>query len=372
MKIPLSQPDIAKVDIDAVNAVLHTSQLALGPNLDEFENEMARYIGVSQAVAVNSGTSALHLLIRSLSIGRGDEVITTPFSFIASANCIFFESAKPIFVDIDHDTLCIDPELVKRAISPKSKAILGVDVFGHPADWPALEDIAGERDLVLIEDSAEALGSELGGRKCGSFGAAGIFGFYPNKQITTGEGGMIVTSDRRVAELSRSMANQGRGEGDGWLEHVRLGYNYRLDEMSAALGRAQLSRIEGIIEARQKVAEWYQQALAECGDVITQSVAEGVRMSWFVYVIRLSEGFTRDDRDRILERLREKGIGCRNYFAAIHLQPFYREKLGTCEGDFPVTDSVSARTIALPFYNRLTKQEVHTVAAALKDAIKQG
>jgi perosamine synthetase len=368
--IPLARPDVTEIEIQAVLEVLQSPYLALGPRKKAFEEEITKYVGVRYAVAVNSGTSALHLVVRALDIGPGDEVITTPFSFIASSNCILYEGAKPVFVDIDPRTLNIDPERVEGAITTRTKAILAVDVFGHPADWPALERIAEKHGLLLIEDSAEALGSELDGKRCGSFGNAGIFGFYPNKQITTGEGGVVVTDDPEVAALCHSMANQGRGEGGTWLNHVRLGYNYRMDEMSAALGLAQLSRIEEIIEARAKVAAWYTQALARVEGVEPPYVAPGVRMSWFVYVVRLAPEFSREDRDRIIEGLQAQGIGCRAYFEPIHLQPFYRELLGTKEGDFPITEAVATRTIALPFYNRLTKEQIEHVVDTLADLVR--
>ena len=369
--IPLAKSDIVESDVKAVLEVLRSSTLALGPKLDAFEKNIAEYVGVRHAVATNSGTSALHLILRALGIGSGDEVITTPFSFIASSNCILFERARPVFVDIDPNTLCIDPNQIEAAITPKTKAIIAVDVFGHPADWPALERIAHRHDLVLIDDSAEALGSELGGRRCGSSGDAGVFGFYPNKQITTGEGGVMLTNDTHIAALCRSMRNQGRGEENEWLKHVRLGYNYRMDEMSAALGLSQLSRIEEIIAARKQVADWYAAALKKVNGVEAPYVGSGVKMSWFVYVVRLSDAFSRTDRDRVMRGLRDAGIECRDYFSPIHLQPFYRESLGTKEGDFPVTESVAARTIALPFYNRLEKRQVEYVVDVLANVVRR-
>ena len=368
-RIPLARPEITEEDVEAVVSVLKTSRLSLGPKATEFERALADYAGVKHAVAVNSGTSALHLIVRSLGIGPGDEVITTPFSFIASTNCILFERARPVFVDIDPATLCIDPNLVEAAITERTKAILAVDVFGHPADWPALERIAERHGLLLIDDSAEALGSEIAGRRCGSFGDAGIFAFYPNKQITTGEGGMILTDDPNLASICRSMADQGRGDG-GWLSHVRLGYNYRLDELSAALGLSQLERIDEIIAARERVAGWYDEALSGIDGLILPRVAEGVRISRFVYVVRLDERFDRKDRDAILSGLSERGIGCRDYFQPIHLQPHIREAVGTGPGDFPVTEGISARTIALPFFTQLTKDGVGSVAASLAELIE--
>ena len=367
-RIPLSKPDVTSQDILAVNEVLSSTQLALGPKLKAFEQAMANYVDVGSAVAVNSGTSALHLIIRALGIGPGDEVITTPFSFVASTNCILMEGATPVFVDIESRTLCIDPELIEGAITPRTVAILAVDVFGHPADWHRLSQIAAEHNLVLIEDSAEALGSRLDGKSCGSFGRAAVFAFYPNKQITTGEGGMIASDDEDLAELCCSMANQGRGD-DRWLSHARLGYNYRLDEMSAALGLSQLARIEEIVAARAKVADWYLEGLKATDEIVLPRVADNVRMSWFVFVIQLSEAFTRENRDQTIAALRARDIGCRDYFQPIHLQPFIRERLGTARGQFPITEAVSDRTIALPFFPQMTREQVCVVFEALSEVL---
>jgi perosamine synthetase len=381
-RIPLAGHEIRDEDVEAVVAVLRSDRLSIGPQVRAFEEELADYVGVKHAVAVNSGTSALHLIVRALEIGEGDEVITTPFSFVASTNCVLFERARPVFVDIERRTLCIDPERIEAAITKRTRAILAVDVFGHPAawpaleriaerDWPALEAVAGRHGVDVIDDSAEALGSDLDGRRCGSFGWAGVFGFYPNKQITTGEGGMVVTNDPDVAVLCRSMADQGRGD-DGWLHHVRLGYNYRLDEMSAALGRSQLRRIEEIVEDRARVAGWYAQELADLDAVILPRVADRVKMSWFVFVVQLASDFDRADRDRVLRSLRDEGIGCRDYFQPIHLQPFIREALGTKPGDFPNTEYAGDRSIALPFFNRLSHEQVKVVAEALRRAVGRG
>ncbi len=370
--IPLARHDVRPEDVAAVVDVLKSDRLSLGPRTQAFERALAETIGVQHAVAVNSVTSALYLLVRAFEIGPGDEVITTPFSFIASTNCILFERATPVFVDIEPETLCIDPALVERAITPRTKAILAVDVFGHPAQLPALEKIARDHDLRFIEDSAESLGSSLDGRKCGSFGDAGIFGFYPNKQITTGEGGAIVTDDARIAELCRSMADQGRGAEEAWLHHVRLGYNYRLDEMSAALGLSQLARLREIVAARARVADLYLGALSDAEEIVLPKVAPGVGMSWFVFVVRLADRFSRADRDRVLAALARAGIGCRNYFEPIHLQPFIRKALGTGPGQFPVAEHVGDRTIALPFYPQMTQQEVSRVADALRSSLGRG
>ncbi|MCX6090102.1 MAG: DegT/DnrJ/EryC1/StrS family aminotransferase [Candidatus Atribacteria bacterium] len=331
MMIPLSRPEINQTDIQAVTDVLRTPFLSIGPRIGEFETMFSRYVGGKFAVGVNSGTSALHLIIRSLGIGPGEEVITTPFSFVASANCVLYEGARPVFVDIEEETLNIDPERIKGAIGERTRAILPVDVFGHPCEWDTILKMALEHGLSVIEDSCEALGSGYKGRKCGSFGVAAAFGFYPNKQITTGEGGMVVTDDPYIAELCRSMRNQGRGEDLSWLDHERLGYNYRLDEMSAALGISQLQRIEEIIEKRAKVAEEYSRRLQEIDEIITPQVRPEMKMSWFVYVVRLKNHI---DRDGVIEYLKGKDIASKPYFPPIHLQPFYREKFGFREGDF--------------------------------------
>ena len=391
MKIPLARPDITELERKAVLEVLNTPNLSLGPKLTEFEKKMASYAGVGYAVAVNSGTSALHLIIKALKIGEGDEVITTPFSFVASANCILMGGATPVFVDIDPQTLCLDPELVQAAITSRTVAILAVDVFGHPADWNRLEQIAEQHGLKLIEDSAEALGaewcsprSEVQGpkfrgqedlgysqwEKAGSFGDAAVFAFYPNKQITTGEGGMILTNNEEIANLCRSMANQGRGEGDGWLQHERLGYNYRLSDSNCALGIAQMERIDEILAKRERVAQLYNERLSDIDGVEIPYLSPEVKISWFVYVIRLSEEYTREDRDRILQELKARGIGCSNYFSPIHLQPFYRE-FGYKEGDFPITEQIAARTIALPFHNNLTEREIDYVVGNLGDMVNR-
>lgn len=369
--IPLAKPEISEEDVSAVERVMRSGRLSLGPEIAAFEKAIAAYVGVEHAVGVNSGTSALHLLIRSWKLGEGDEVVTTPFSFIASTNCILFERATPVFVDIDPVTLCLDPEQVEAAITPRTRAILAVDVFGHPADWRALQRVADAHGLILIEDSAEALGSEWSGRRCGSFGRAGVFGFYPNKQITTGEGGVIVTDDAALAELCRSLSDQGRGDG-GWLNHVRMGYNFRMDEMSAALGTSQLGRIETTIAARARVADGYLDALADFDAVVLPVVAPDVRMSWFVFVVRLADRFTRADRDRTLAALAERGIGCRDYFQPIHLQPFICDLLGTKRGDFPVTEAVGDRTISLPFFPQMRHGDVERVAEAVRSAVRSG
>lgn len=370
--IPLAKPDIGELEKRAVALVLESATLGLGPKLKEFEDTMAKYVGLPYAIAVNSGTSALHLLVRSMGIGKDDEVITTPFSFIASANCILYQQARPVFVDINPDTLNIDVAKIEEAITPRTKAILAVDVFSHPADWEALQVIASRHKLWLIEDSAESLGSTYRGKPCGSFGDGAIFAFYPNKQITTGEGGMIVTRHKDIAEKCRSMANQGRAVQDGkWLEHVQLGYNYRLDEMSAAMGAVQLERLPEFIKKRNQVASWYQEAFQDSKGLELPFVDSQCSLSWFVYVVRLPKHFTCNQRDLIIQKMSERSIRCSNYFLPIHLQPFYKETFGYKEMMYPVCEDIGSRTIALPFFNALTKEQVAYVAENLKALMKE-
>jgi len=365
-KIPLARPDITDLERKKVLGVLKTPYLSLGPKLKEFEEKIAKYIGVKYAIGVNSGTSALHLIIRALGFKEGDEVITTPFSFISSANCILYEKARPVFVDIDEKTLNIDVEKIEGKINKKTKAILAVDVFSHPADWDRLEKIAKKHNLFLIEDSAEALGSEYRGRKCGSFGDAAILSFYPNKQITTGEGGMVLTNNKRMADLCQSMANQGRKEENGkWLEHIRLGYNYRLAEMNCALGISQLERLNEIIKKREKIAKVYNKKLKNFSEIKIPYIAPDVKLSWFVYVIRLVKRFSQKKRNKIIQEMKRRGIQCSNYFQPIHLQPFYQKVFGYKMGDFPVCESVSQRTIALPFFNNLREKEIDFIVKSL-------
>ncbi len=369
MQIPLSSPDITVLERVAVLEVLKTPHLSLGPKLQEFEHKMATYVGVKHSVAVSNGTCGLHLIVKALGLKEGDEVITTPFSFAASSNCLLFERVKPIFADIDRQTLNIDVTQIESKITPKTKAILAVDVFGHPAEWDELERIARKHKLLLVEDSAEAIGAEYKGRKAGTFGQAAVFAFYPNKQMTTGEGGVILTNDETIAKLCRSLRNQGRGEGGAWLLHERLGYNYRLSEIHCALGIVQLERLEEMLRKRERVAQMYKERLQNLNDVKVPYVAPHVKISWFVYVIRLAERYTQVDRDRMLAGLRERGVGCSNYFSPIHLQPFYRECFGYKPGDFPVTEGVSARTIALPFYNALTSEQIDYIVAQLRELL---
>jgi len=320
-------------------------------------------------VAVNSGTSALHLIIRALEIGEGDEVITTPFSFIASANCLLFEKARPVFVDIDPLTLNLDTALIKEKINDRTRAILAVDAFGLPADYDKLEKLAARYNLKLIEDSCEALGAEYKGRKAGAFGAAGAFGFYPNKQITTGEGGVVVTDNKGLADLCSSMRNQGRGQKGEWLQHQRMGYNFRLSEINCALGIAQMHRIGELLRKREKVAGFYNRKLADWSEASIPCSVPYIKRSWFVYVIVLHDKYGVRERDIIIREMLNRGIHCGRYFTPIHLQPFYIKMFGYKNGDFPVTESIAARTIALPFYNNLSEREITLVVGNLKETV---
>lgn len=369
--IPLARPDITDLEREAVMRVLEGPVLSLGPEVERFESHLAKQAGVRHAVAVNSGTSALHLAVLGLGLKAGDEVITTPFSFVASSNCIIFVDAKPVFVDIDPKTLCIDPDQIEAAITPQTKAIIAVDVFGHPAEWDRLEEIAKRHGLGLIEDSAESIGTVYKGRNAGSFGDAAIFAFYPNKQMTTGEGGALLTDRDDIAQLARSMRNQGRGDGSGWLSHARLGFNYRISDINCALGSAQVQRLPELLAGRTRVAETYNRLLADVPEIETQQIAPDVDMSWFVYVVRLDTSFTRNQRDDILRLLRDRGIGCSNYFPCIHLEPFYRTEFGHAPGDFPVAESISDRSIALPFFGRMADEQIVRVVEELTAAISE-
>lgn len=369
MRIYLSRPDVTDKEIKAVCEVLGSPNLSLGPKVREFEQGFAAYIGRKYAVAVNSGTSGLFLCMLSLRIGPGDEVITTPFTFIASATSIMMAGARPVFVDIDPVSLNIDSAKIESKITARTRAILPVEIFGNPAGFDRVCEVARRHSLAVIEDSCEALGSVLNGKKVGTFGTMSVFAFYPNKQITTGEGGMILTDDENLADMCVSLRNQGRAKGSGWLSHTRLGYNFRLSDINCALGIVQLSRLEEIKARRRQVAKWYQEMLSGDGRLIVPAEAAGCDISWFVFVVRLAEGAAQEQRDGILEEMNNRGIQVGNYFPPVHLQPFMVEKFGYKSGDFPVTESVCSRTIALPFYNRLSKDDVAIVCRQLKKVL---
>ena len=369
MRIHLSRPDITEREIEAVCAVFRSSYLSLGPKLVEFEKAFAEYIGRKRAVAVNSGTSGLFLCMLATGVGQGDEVITTPFTFISSATSIMMVGARPVFVDIDPVSLNINAAKIEAKITDKTKAILPIEVFGNPAGFNDVCEVAQKHNLIVIEDSCEALGSVLNGKKAGAFGKMSVFAFYPNKQITTGEGGMILTDDDSLADMCVSLRNQGRGKGSGWLAHERLGYNYRLCDINCALGIVQLSRIDEIKAKRRRVAKWYQEMLAGDSRLIVPTEPSNCDMSWFVFVVRLADKFTRRQRDGVLEAMKNQQIQVGNYFPPVHLQPFISERFGYSKGDFPVTESVCKSTIALPFYNNLTKDEVVIVCRTLKEIL---
>ncbi|HZW05649.1 MAG TPA: DegT/DnrJ/EryC1/StrS family aminotransferase [Phycisphaerales bacterium] len=368
----MSRPDITEREIDAVSAVLRSGRLSIGPVLERFEHAVASYTGNDYAVGCNSGTSGLHMAMTALGVGPGDEVVTTPFSFIASANPILMVGATPVFVDICPRTLNMDPSKLEKAITPRTKAIVAVETFGNTAYMDQYAQIAARHEVTVVEDCCEALGCTLNGQQAGSFGRVGVFGFYPNKQITTGEGGMIVTRDKRLADLCRSLRSQGRPVGTtaspgtgNWLSHERLGYNFRMSEVNAALGVVQMERLAEIIAARQRVAEMYIRRLMHVDDLILPTVEEGSTHSWFVFVVRLAPSYSREDRDRIIAGLRRHEVGAADYFPCIHLQPFYRERFGFKPGDFGIAESVSQRTIALPFYNDLTSRDIDMVVQTL-------
>jgi perosamine synthetase len=369
MRIPLSAPDVTAAEVEAVSAVLRTSQLSLGPKLEEFEQAMARYVGASHAVAVSSGTSGLHLCMLALGVAAGDEVIVPSFTFIAAANAARYVGATPVFVDIDPRTLNLDPARIAEAITPRTRAIVVVHTFGCPAALAEILEIAGRHRLSVIEDACEALGAEFEGRRVGSFGDAGVFGFYPNKQITTGEGGVLVTGDPRIAALARKLRNQGRGAAGEWLEHEELGYNYRIAEVSCALGIEQLKRIEAILERRAAVAREYQRRLESHPDLELPAIALARRrISWFVYVVRLRAHRAASHRGKIVEAMAARGIACGRYFAPIHLQPAYRTQPHRCM-DLTQTELIAPRTLALPFFNRITGEQIEEVCRTLCEVL---
>ncbi len=384
-RIPMSSPDLTEAEREAVLSVLRTPSLSMGPYIRRFEAAFRERLSLPHAIAVNSGTAGLHLCVRAAGIRPGDLVITTPFSFVASTNAILFEGGVPVYVDVDPLTGNLDPRQVRAAVTdlfaggsasrkwlpPRGapvkaplKAVLTVDVFGQPADADPILEAARPRGLKVIEDSCEALGATYKGRPAGTLGDYGVFAFYPNKQITTGEGGMVVTGDEAAASLMRALRNQGRAPGDTWLAHTHLGYNYRLDEMSAALGAVQMSRLEELLDKRAQVAAWYAERLADIPGVEPPHIRpETTRMSWFVYVVRFDPALNRDE---IIRRLAGEGIPARPYFAPIHLQPYMVERFGYRPGMYPVTEDLGRRGAALPFSGVMSEAQVEAVCAALR------
>ena len=381
----MSLPDITDKERDAVAQVMATNYLSMGPYVQAFEKSFTDFTGAKHAIAVNSGTAGLHLCVRAAGWSDGDRVITTPFSFVSSTNVLLYERITPVFVDAEPMTGNIDPVQLKEAIrdltdseaaaakwlppkgvDPKGslKGVLAVDVFGQPADFDSIRECTDPFGMPVIEDACEALGAIYKGRPAGLLGDTGVFAFYPNKQITTAEGGLVVTNDDGAARIIRSLRNQGRAEGDTWLEHTYLGYNYRMDEMSAALGTVQMSRIDTLIANRAKVAAWYREELEEIEEIeLPHSMPTTTRDSWFVYVIRLKDAERRNDVSRKLKAL---GIPVRPYFSPIHLQPYIREKFGYEPGRFPVTEDLGRRGLAIPFSGKMTRDQVSQVGAALR------
>ena len=368
--IPLSAPDIGQAEIDAVTAVLHRSQLSLGPELEAFEREFAAFHAAPDAVAVSSGTAGLHLALLVENIGHGDEVIVPSFTFVAVANVVIQVGATPVFVDVDPIMLNLDPIKVEAAITARTRAILVVHTFGVPAQMTQLTAIAQRYGLSLIEDACEAIGADFEGKRVGTFGDAAVFGFYPNKQITTGEGGAVLVRNADQAARLRSLRNQGRAPGGDWLDHRDFGYNYRLPETSCALGRVQLRRLPEILSMRNVAAQRYDRLLRGIANVEPPPLAlPGIRISWFVYVVRLIEGV---DRERIQTALAGEGIATSRYFPPIHLQPAWQARFRTEASEalhLPVTESIARRTLALPFFNRITLDQQERVAHALSRAI---
>jgi len=362
--IPLAKPVLGKAEEQAVVEVLRSGQLSLGPKLGEFERLFAQRVGAPHASAVSSGTAGLHLALRAVGVEPGDEVITSPFSFVASANAILYCGATPVFADIDPVTLNLDPAAAEAAITPRTKAILPVHIFGYPADMPAFEAIAQKHGLAIVEDACEALGAKhADGPAVGGRGHPAVFGFYANKQMTTGEGGMITLGDAAMKERIDSERNQGRAPDMGWLDHDRLGFNYRLSEIACALGIAQLGRLEGMLAERARVAALYQERLAGIdGVTLPCEESNGDVRGWFVFVVQLPDGA---DRDATVRALSEAGIQSKPYLPAIHLMSFYRERFAYGEGAFVVCEGVASRSLALPFFPGMAIGQVDRVAASL-------
>jgi perosamine synthetase len=367
-QIPLARPVVGEREEQLVVETLRSGRLSLGPRLGEFEEAFARRLGVEHTSAVSSGTAGLHLAIRAAGVEAGDEVVTTPFSFVASANCLLYEGAQPVFCDIDRRTLNITPEAAADAVTDRTTGLLPVHIFGYPADMAGFEALAADRALWLVEDTCEALGGvHADGAAAGARGNLSVFAFYANKQVTTGEGGMVICPDADAKERIDSERNQGRAPDMGWLDHDRLGFNYRLDDLSCALGLAQLERLEELLAGRTRVAALYSEALAGIeGLVLPCPDAGGERRGWFVYVVQLPDGV---DRDGTIRALREQGVDSKPYLPAIHLFSFYRERYGHREGEFPVCEDVARRSLALPFHPELTDGEVERVVTALRAAI---
>ncbi|WP_129408721.1 DegT/DnrJ/EryC1/StrS family aminotransferase [Marinitoga lauensis] len=419
MRVPLSDASLTDREKKIINKIFDRKRLALGSYLNKFEEVTKNYFNVEDAVAVNSGTSALHLILRALNIKENDGMIVTPFTFISSANVALFERAHPVFIDINPDNYNIDIDKIEKTLNNKDhplwkrikslkeiKFFMGVDIFGQPIDWDSALNLCKKNNWKVIEDSCEAIGAKYKNKFAGTFGEAGTFAFYPNKQITTGEGGMIITNNLEIGKLCRSMANQGRGDSGKWLEHVRLGYNYRMDELSAGLGYIQMKRLDEILEKRDNVANNYYELFKNENRVILPKIEEyTTKMSWFVFVIRLSLDwifkiidipeyvknkdlplyFPKNERNNwkkildkikeityaVIEELNKNGVQSKNYFSPVHLQKFYRDLYGYEEGDYPVTELISSLTIAIPFYTELTLEQQKYVVETIENVLNK-
>jgi len=365
--IPLSSPYLDEREEELVLEVLRSGRLSLGPWLDRFEERFAERVGAPYAAAVSSGTAGLHLLCVTAGLGAGDEAITSPYSFVASANCAIYEGATPVFADIDPRTFNLDPAAVAAAITPRTKAVIAVDIFGYPCELDPLRELCDRHGLTLIQDACETLGATYRGATVGSHGPSAVFAFYPNKQMTTGEGGMVTTHSEEEWRLLTSLRNQGRADGGGWLEHARLGFNYRLDDVGAALGLGQLEKLDEILRLRGEAAARYTSMMDELQGVTPPLLddADHVR-SWFVYVVELDEGI---DREAVIAELERHGIGTARYLPAIHLQPYMRERYGFAEGLCPVAESVARRTLALPFHTAIQPADQERVVEVLAGAL---
>ncbi len=366
-RLPLAKPVIGARERELVDSVLASGQLSLGPMLARFERAWADRIGVRNAIACSSGTAGLHMCLHAAGIGPGDEVITSSFSFVASANAVLFTGADVVFAEVDPLTFNMDPAAVEAAITPRTKAIVIVDIFGYPANIPALLDIANRNGLAVIEDACQTIDGAYDGKKLGTWGHPAVYGFYANKQLTTAEGGIILTDDDDLASLLKSLANQGRSDDGAWLVHSRLGFNYRLSDVHAAIGVAQLERLDDMLAGRARAAQWYQDRVASIPGVTPMYEGDQER-SWFVYAPRLAEGI---DRDAVIGQLDQLGVSAKPYLPCIHLQPFYREEFGYAPGALPVTEAISASTIALPFFPEMTEAQVGQVTTALSRVLAE-
>jgi perosamine synthetase len=368
-EIPLARPWLDEREEELVLEVLRSGRLSLGPWIDQFEERIAERVDAPYAAAVSSGTAGLHMLCHMAGMRAGDEAITSPISFVASANCFILEGATPVFADVDPRTLNMDPAAVEAAITERTRAIVAVDMFGYPCELDELRSIADRHGLVLIEDACEALGAEYNGRPLGAHGESAVFGFYPNKQMTTGEGGVVVTHSEDVRRQLVSLRNQGRSyeENAGWFHHVRLGFNYRWTDLQAAIGLAQLEKLDRILEARAAAARRYSELLAGVDGVEVPCPDDAEhRRSWFVYVVKLAAEI---DRDAVMATLRRDGIGTAEYVPCVHLQPYLRERYGFAEGMCPVAEDAAARTMALPFFTQIEAEDQERVVEALRAAL---